>query len=167
MSLPDTYTNTNETDCCAIPNVDAWRDKVVTFENKRFIRLQSSSVFFVPTNLGKVMTEIQGIARDAQAYPPADEVMTLSRDLSAWKAEQLFAVTKEVPGAINVTLNGNFGTKVFEGPFKNAKNWYLEMQSYAKELGHQALEIYMFYTTCPKCAKHYGKNYVIGLVKLD
>jgi hypothetical protein len=26
--------------------------------------------------------------------------------------------------------------------------------------------LYFFYTTCPKCAKHYGKNYVVGIAKL-
>ena len=167
MSLPNTYTDVNETGCCAIPDVDAWRDKVVTFENKKFIRMESSSVFFVPRNLDKIMTQIQQAATDAQAYPAPTQVMTLSRDLSPWKSEQLFAVTKEVDGVSNVTLDGTFATKVFEGPYKNARDWYLAMQNYAKELGHQASEVYLFYTTCPKCAKHYGKNYTIGLAKLD
>ena len=25
---------------------------------------------------------------------------------------------------------------------------------------------YFFYTTCPRCAKHYGKNYVVGVAKV-
>jgi hypothetical protein len=31
----------------------------------------------------------------------------------------------------------------------------------------RALEtLYFFYTTCPKCAKHYGKNYVVAVAKV-
>jgi NMD protein affecting ribosome stability and mRNA decay len=25
---------------------------------------------------------------------------------------------------------------------------------------------YLFYTTCPRCAKHYGKNYVVGVSRV-
>ena len=166
MELPNTYTSINETGCCAIPNVEAWRDKVLTFEDKPFIRMQSSSIMFVPTSLAKIMTEIQRTAVNANAVPEPQKGMTLSRDLSPWKSEQLYAVTKAVDGATNVALNGTFATKVFEGDYKNTKDWYSAMTDYARQLGHEPKEIYMFYTTCPKCAKHYGKNYTIGLVKL-
>lgn len=166
MDLPNTYTEINETGCCAIPNVDAWRDKIVSFENKPFIEMHSSSIMFVPINLGKIMTQIQETATAVHASPSPVQVMTLSRDLSPWKAEQLYAVTKPIDGAANVTLTGTYATKVFEGDYKRVKDWYTEMEDYAKHLGHDAKEIYFFYTTCPKCAKHYGKNYTIGFVKL-
>jgi len=26
--------------------------------------------------------------------------------------------------------------------------------------------MYFFYTTCPTCAKHHGKNYVVGVAKV-
>jgi hypothetical protein len=26
--------------------------------------------------------------------------------------------------------------------------------------------LYFFYMTCPKCAKHYGKNYVVAVAKV-
>jgi hypothetical protein len=25
----------------------------------------------------------------------------------------------------------------------------------------------LFYATCPKCARHYGKNYVVGVAKVS
>ncbi|WP_455707283.1 hydrolase [Mesorhizobium sp. ORM8.1] len=28
-------------------------------------------------------------------------------------------------------------------------------------------DVYFFYTTCPKCAKAYGKNYVVGIATVD
>ena len=41
-----------------------------------------------------------------------------------------------------------------------------ELVEYAEKLGTHPTEVYFFYTTCPKCAKHYGKNYTIGFAKL-
>ena len=58
-----------------------------------------------------------------------------------------------------------FLSKVFEGPYKDAKNWHKEMQALAKEKG-VAADIYFYYTTCPKCAKKWGKNYVVGMLKI-
>ncbi|MBP9827220.1 hypothetical protein KBC99_01950 [Candidatus Saccharibacteria bacterium] len=166
MKLPYTYTNKNETGCCAIPNTKDWDEKEVTFKDKRFIRMYTRSFLFMPLNMNKIMTIIQKLADDAGATMPPQEVMILSRDLSPWKAEQLYAVTKEVNGADNVILNGTYLTKVFEGPYQNAKQWYDALQSLAKKRGKTIESTYMFYTTCPKCAKHYGKNYTIGLAKV-
>lgn len=163
MNVPLTYTEKNETGCCAVPNVSAWDEQTVVFEDKRFIRMYTRSFLHVPLNMSKVMTKLQTTAEAANAEMPPEEAMILSREMSSWKAEQLYAVSKEVSGADNVTLNGTFMTKVYEGPFQNAKQWHEDLISYVKESGHEPKETYFFYTTCPKCAKHYGKNYVVGL----
>ena len=164
--MPKTYTNINETGCCALPNVEAWQRAVIDFDNRRFIRLHTRSMMFVPLNMDDIMTELQQRAEKAGATMPPEEVMTLSRDLTPWRAEQLYAVSKEVPGADNVVLNGKFASMVFEGDYSKAKEWFDEMAKYSEELGKKSEEIYFFYTTCPKCAEHYGKNYVVGLAKL-
>lgn len=166
MSLPNTYTNKNETGCCAVPNISDWDEKEITFKGKRFIRMYTRSFLFMPLNMSKVMTAIQKQAEEADATMPAKEVMILSRDLSPWKAEQLYAVSKVVKGADNIVLNGTFLTKVFEGPYQDAKKWYDAIIDYVKSKGKRADKIYFFYTTCPKCSKHYGKNYVIGLASV-
>lgn len=166
MELPKTYTDKNETGCCAIPNIVEWDEKELVFDTKRFIRMYTRSIFFMPLNMSSVMTEIQRIANQADAAMPPAEAMTLSRDLSPWKAEHLYAVTKEVDGADNVVLNGTYMTKVFEGPYKNIRNWYNSLQEFVISSGKQPGDTYFFYTTCPNCAKHYGKNYVIGLTSL-
>lgn len=167
MRLPPTYTDINETGCCPVPNVDAWDNKEVKFENKRFVRLYTRSFLFVPLNMGKVMTKLQDLAGAAGATLPMEDGMILSKDISPWKAEQLYAVSKPVSGADIVTLNGSYVTKVFNGPYKNAAKWHGEMQNLAAEHGSKPTDIYFFYTTCPKCAKHYGANYVIGFAKLS
>ena len=63
-------------------------------------------------------------------------------------------------------MSGEFVTKVFEGPFKDAPKWCTETQEYAKKHGKEAEDIYFFYTTCPKCAKYYGKNYVVAVAQI-
>ena len=65
-----------------------------------------------------------------------------------------------------VRLSGNYMTKVFEGPYKNAPQWEKEMQAYVRSKGKQPGKVYFFYTTCPKCAKAYGKNYVVGIAEV-
>ena len=32
--------------------------------------------------------------------------------------------------------------------------------------GQQMRKLYFFYTTCPKCIKHYGKNYVVAFAEV-
>ncbi len=39
--------------------------------------------------------------------------------------------------------------------------WAVEMKQYVENKGKQLLKLYFSYTTCPKCAKAYGKNYVV------
>ena len=166
MSMPNTYTEKNDTGCCAVPNIAEWDEKEVTFIDKPFIRMHTKSIFYVPINMSRVMTKIQKQAEDANSNMSPQEAMILSRDLSPWKAEQLYAVNSIVDGADNVSLSGHFLTKVFEGPYKNAKNWYKTLLDYSESVGKKANNVYFFYTTCPKCAKHYGKNYTIGLIQV-
>ena len=40
------------------------------------------------------------------------------------------------------------------------------MRREVEQRGRTFDTLYFFYTTCPKCAKHYGKNYVVGIAKV-
>ena len=167
MKLPKTYTTRNETGCCAIPNIEAWDNKEITFRDRKFVRMHTKSFLHIPINMSRVMAAIQKEASKAGALMPTQEAMILSRDLSPWKAEQLFAVTNNVPDADNIELSGKFLTMVFEGPYQDAKKWYEALQDFAKSKSKNVLKTYFFYTNCPKCAKHYGKNYTIGLAQIE
>ena len=120
----------------------------------------------IPLNMAKAMTALSDMVIGANAQMPATQGMILTRDISAWKSEQLYAVSKPIEDADNVVLSGIYLTRVFDGPYKNAEGWYLEMLNYAKQQGYKAKNVYFFYTTCPKCAKHYGHNYTIGLAEI-
>lgn len=166
MTLPSTYTEINETNCCAVPNVDAWDKQKMEFSNKHFIRAHTKSLFHIPLNMGKIMKQLSETATASGQALPEKETMILSREISPWKAEQLYSVKGTVSGADNVALTGAFYSLVFEGPFKNIKKWEKELRDYVSSEGKEIKNLYFFYTTCPKCAKHYGKNYVIGLAEV-
>lgn len=51
--------------------------------------------------------------------------------------------------------------KVYEGDFKETGKWCKDFADFAKAQGMQVKKMFMWYTTCPKCAKKYGKNYVV------
>ena len=75
-------------------------------------------------------------------------------------------VTREIAGANMATISGAFLSKVFEGPYRNMRQWITKMKDYVRDKGKNIHKLYFFYTTCPKCAKKYGKNYVVILAQV-
>ena len=75
--------------------------------------------------------------------------------------ELYLAVNREVPGANNLTLSGQFFSKVYEGPYKDTGKWCADFQAVCKAKGLALKKEFIWYTTCPKCARKYGKNYVV------
>jgi hypothetical protein len=155
----------NTTDCCPRFNAKGWDGQTLHFKDKPFIRATTHSVAHLPINMGRVFSRVLGKIDAAHAIDP-EHAIVMSRDLSAFTGEHLFAVTTDVPGEENIKLSGDYLTKVFEGPFSKVETWHGEMQDLAQAKGHKANAIWFYYTTCPKCAKVYGKNPVVGLVEL-
>jgi hypothetical protein len=75
------------------------------------------------------------------------------------------AISREIPGARTTTLSGTFLAKVFEGSYRNMGKWIEEMRSLVKGRGGLLQRLFFFYTTCPKCSKKYGRNYVVILAQ--
>jgi hypothetical protein len=73
------------------------------------------------------------------------------------------AVNKLLPNVTNVRISGRFLSKVYEGPYRDTGKWTKDFEGYAISKGNEIKKWYMWYTTCPKCAKVYGKNYVVVL----
>ncbi len=164
-ALPHYDESVNPTGCCPKFNPEGWDGQELHFDKKEFVRAKTLSLFHIPLNMDRVFRRVQSHIVAADAYDP-DNMIVLSRDLSAWQAEHLFSVSKSVPGEEAITLTGNFITKVFEGPYRQARVWFDEMKQLARIKSGEAKEVYFFYTTCPKCAKAYGKNYVVGVAKV-
>ena len=154
----------SETGCCPRFNPEPWDEKEVTFQDKLFLKDHVRSFLHIPLNFGKVMVRNMEMIQQAEALAP--EPLMLSDEKSLWGADIYIAVSKEVPGAEMVKISGTFLTKVFEGPYKNAGNWAKEMIEYVKAKAKNMEKMYFFYTTCPKCAEYYGKNYTVILAKI-
>jgi len=90
----------------------------------------------------------------------------LSDENSLWGADVYIEVAKAVPGANMATLSGTFLSKVFEGPYQNVRKWVVEMSDFVRGKGKETRKLYFYYTTCPTCAKKYGKNYVAILAQI-
>ena len=154
--LPKLNIKDNPTNCCPRFLPSDWDNKEFKFDKKQFVLGHTTSFLYVPLNMGSMMKKVWGEVEKAGAYEEGEFVM-LSRDLSPWKAEHYLSVSKKVPGLSNTTISGTFRTRVFEGPFKDAPKWIAEMNS---DL------VYLYYTTCPKCLKVYGKNCVVAFTKI-
>ena len=154
----------SETGCCLRFDPEPWDEKEVTFEDKLFVKDHVTSFFHIPLNFGKVMIRNMEKIQKAEALAP--EPLLLSDEKSLWGADVYIAVSKDVPDSEMVRISGTFLTKVFEGPYKNAGKWAGEMTDYVAAKAKQMQKMYFFYTTCPKCAKVYGKNYVVLLAQV-
>ena len=151
----------SETGCCPRFDPEPWDEKEVTLQDKLFVKDHVRSFLHIPLNFGKVM--VKNMERIEAAGALAPEPLMLSDEKSLWGADIYIAVSKEVPGAEMERMSGTFLAKVFEGPYKNAGRWVKEMKAYVKSKGREIKNMYFFYTTCPSCAKVYGKNYTVLL----
>ena len=152
-------------ECCPKFDPVPWDGKVLEWGNKKFIKGKVFTLFFMPVNFGSVIVKLMAKVKDAGAGTP--ENLCLSDHTSKWNMDLYLAVDKEIPEAENVVLSGRFFSKVYEGDFKETGEWCRDFQNIAKERGMKIEKWYMWYTTCPKCAKKYGKNYTVIVGKIN
>jgi len=151
------------TECCPRFNPDPWDEKEIEWEDKKFVKDRVKSLFHIPINFGSVMKRNTELIEAADAKP--EEMIVLSDENSLWGADVYISVIKDVPSAKMTTISGTFLSKVFEGPYRKMKQWIDEMKQYVASEDKKLKKLYFYYTTCPKCTKKYGKNYVVLLAK--
>ncbi len=159
-----TQTETNEI-CCPKFNPTPWDDKIIDWNNKLFIKDKVCTLFYMPMNFGKVMKRLDKKVRAANAN--VTDWLCLSDHTSKWNMDVYLAVDKQVADAENITLSGKYYSKVYEGNFKDTGKWCKDYEEIAKSKGYKVKKWYMWYTTCPKCAKKYGKNYVVIICEIE
>lgn len=164
--VPEYDMSDNPTGCCPRFKADEWDERELHFEDKKFVKAETRSIFHIPINMGKVFPKTFAAIQQANARRE-DEFIVLSHDPSLWKGEHYFSVDKDVPGQEVVELSGDYLTKVFEGPFKDQPKWEKAMREYVESRGRSMKKSYFFFTTCPKCAKVYGKNYVVAVAEVQ
>lgn len=164
-TVPKYDMSDNPTGCCPRFDPSGWDGQELHFKDKRFVKAKTRSIMHFPLNMGSVFSRTLKAIEDADGFVE-DGTIVLSRDPSAWTGEHYFAVKKDVPGQEMTSLSGDFVTKVFEGPYRNVPKWADEAKKSAEGQGKAVDRMFFFFTTCPKCAKAYGKNYVVAVAQV-
>lgn len=144
--------------CCPQFDPLLWDGQTVSWDNKLFINDKVCTLFYMPLNFSGVMKRITKTMENAGAKMP--DGLMLSEHVSMWNMKLLVAVDKEITNVELARLSGTFYCKVYEGAFKETGNWMKDFKNQAALKGLSIEKQWMWYTTCPKCAKKYGKNYV-------
>lgn len=165
-ALPKYDSSDNPTQCCPRFNPEGWDDQELHFKDKLFVEAHTRSAFHIPINMGSVFSKVMNDIEKTQAFNE-EEFIVLSRDPSAWESVHYFSVNKDVQDEKMTTISGDFVTKVFEGPYRDAPKWEKQMQEFVQNKGKEVKQTFFFYTTCPKCAKYYGKNYVVLVAEIE
>jgi len=162
-------------ECCPKFDPSSFTDgknyfKLITWNEKPFVKDGTWCFFYVPLTFGRAMSRALKRITDAGAESPKDEMMVLSECISPWYSDVYVSVAKEeVDGAEVEKISGTFLSKAFEGDYSNMGKWVEEMKGLVAEETVErpalGLKMYFYYPTCPKCAKKYGKNYVIIMAK--
>lgn len=159
------------TGCCEPFNPESWQDpstgsgRVITWDNKLFIKDHVMSFLHIPLNFGQKVVKNMALIEKSGAKSPYQLMLTDEKSL--WGCDIYIDVGKNVLGAEMATISGTFLTKVFEGPYQNAGKWVKEMTAYVEGKGKKIKKLYFSYTTCPACAKAYGKNYVVLFAQIN
>lgn len=154
----------NAQECCPKFNPTPWDGTTHEWKEKKFIKDRVRTFFFMPIGFGKTMMRLNEAMERSGATSP--DWVCLSEHTSKWNMDILLAVDKEITDTENVTLSGTYFSKVYEGDFKKTETWMKDFESVLAQSNKKSEKTYMWYTTCPKCAKKYGKNYTVIIAKI-
>jgi len=151
-------------DCCPKFDPAPWQERIVKWKDQAFVKARVRSFLRVPLNFGGVIKRTFAAVDAAGAMP--EEVIMLSDENSLWGSDLYLRVTKDVPGVEMATLSGLFLTQAYEGPYRDLPKWIADMKKRVATKRKRIKKFYFFYTTCPVCAKKYGKNYVVVFAQM-
>lgn len=137
----------------------AWDSKEFDLSRRYFIKGRVTSIFHMPLNIAAVIARLVKQAEAAGAMP--GEYFALTDESSLWGADFLMEVTKSVAGADNELVTGRWLAKVFEGQYSKMGEWIGQMKAELKKRNREMGRLLFYYSACLKCAKKFGKNYVV------
>lgn len=150
--------------CCPRFDPVPWDGREIIWKDKLFYRERVRSFLHIPLNFGAVMRRSMAALEAAGAQ--CVDNLALSDENTLWSADLYLAVDREVPGGRMTPLSGTFFCKVYEGPYSNMRHWIADMTARVKAQGRELRRLLFYYTTCPRCAKKYGKNYIVILAQV-
>lgn len=162
--MSETINAIKETGCCPFFHPEKMDGQELVFADKLFLKDHINSFFYIPLNYGKVMEKNFALIEKNHAMPK--EQLVLSGETSMWRSDVYIAIDKAIAGAQLTKLPGTFLAKVFQGSYKRMGSFIDSMKAYVKSRGKEMRKMYFYYPYCPKCAKTYGKNYVVIFAKV-
>lgn len=150
--------------CCPKFDPIPWNEKYFEWKDKIFVKSSICTFFYMPLNYGSVMKKLDKAITHAGS--DWSEGICLTDQTSKWNMDIYISVDKSVNTLENRIFTGQFYSKVYEGPFKDCGKWIQDFKMHLAGKGYNATRIYNWYTTCPKCAKKYGKNYVVMMAEV-
>lgn len=157
--------NEKEQPCCPEFDPGPWDNKLLEWENKKFIVRHVKTFFYMPLNFSTVMKRLNKRVTGSEAA--IQDALCLSDHTSKWNMDVYVAVDKDIEGERTVELSGKYYCKVYEGPFKDTGKWCRDYEGIAKSKNLEIKKWFMWYTTCPECARKYGKNPVVIISQVE
>jgi hypothetical protein len=151
--------------CCPPFDPETWDRQEVTWNEKPFVKERVISLFHTPLNMRKKMKKGMRLIEASNAETAS--CLTFCDELSPWIADLYIEAHHPVDGANMAFLSGTYLAKVYEGSSRNVPEWSEDMRQYAKGEGLSPKRIYVSHTACPRCAKAYGKNYVVLFAEVE
>ncbi|HQI74796.1 MAG TPA: hypothetical protein PLY37_02995 [Candidatus Pacearchaeota archaeon] len=149
--------------CCPQFDPTGWDNKTYHWQEKIFIKKSIPQFMHMPfpPMVGKTIMSLWEAAQKSGAVNGLQDYLLLNHDPSPWVGEFYLAVNKEIAGMENVKISGDFISKVYDGGYNEIPKFIKEMDSYLATQNKKAKDYYFYYTTCPKCAKKWGHNYIV------
>lgn len=151
-------------ECCPRFDPAPWQERWVEMDGKRFVKDRVRCFLHIPLNFGAVMK--RNLARIEAAGAKAPDMLVLSDESSPWRSVVYLEVAKDVPGAEMASIEGTFLAQAYEGPYRDISKWIADIRKRVAAQGKTLKGLLFYYTTCPVCAKKYGKNYVVLFAKV-
>jgi len=166
---PKIMANDSQKVCCPEFDSAPFEGKEFVWQDKLFIKETIRQFLHMPLPwvFGKAVVRMFQKIEVAGAKAEVKDFLMLCHDPSPWKSELYMSVTREVPSAENIKLSGKFLTRVFDGPYNAVPKWIKEMDKYVAEKGQSVKKYYFYFTSCPKCAKLHGHNYVVVFAQIN
>lgn len=149
----------DEKDCCPKFDPAPWQERWLTLDGKKFAKDRVRSFLRIPLNFGAVM--VRNMAAIQRAGAEAKDMIVLSDENSLWGSDLYLEVAKDVPGLQMAAIAGTFLAQAYEGSYRDIPKWIADVKRRVANKGKTPKKFYFYYTTCPKCAQKYGKNYVV------
>jgi len=158
----------NEEVCCPEFNPAPWNKTTHEWKEKPFLVKTVPQFMHMPLPgvYGKAVTALNALAEEEKILPDTKDFLMLAMDPSPWQSELYLAVTAEKPGLPVKKLSGTYASMVFDGSYSKVPDYITRMDKWLSEEGMIAKNYLFYYTTCPKCAKKYGHNYIVAFAEI-